>query len=286
MTQDRDLEVQDQADRGTDLYLDLLKKSLTRYIFGETYRRAVSQRGTLRGVLTAALQRILASRDLMLVRRQPFDPDARAEGRDRPEQAETMVGLKRLDNLQFCISDVLRQGVPGDLLEAGVWRGGAAIFMRGALKAYGDAHRVVWVVDSFQGLPRPDPVRYPEDKGDRHWTHPELSASLETVKQNFARYGLLDERVRFLHGWFKDTLPRAPIQRLAVLRIDADMYASTMEALSHLYQKVSIGGYVIVDDYGAVPGCKAALDDFRAAHDINEPLRPIDWTAVFWQRQA
>jgi O-methyltransferase len=163
MTQDAKLEMQHQADRAIDLYLDLLKKSLTRYVFGETYRQALSRRDTFRGVLTASFQRILASRDLMLVRRQPFDPEARAEGRDRPGEAETMVGLKRLDNLQSCITDVIQRGVPGDLLEAGVWRGGAVIFMRGVLEAYGDADRVVWAADSFQGLPQPDPKTYPED---------------------------------------------------------------------------------------------------------------------------
>jgi O-methyltransferase len=275
----------EQNHRAPELYLDLLKKSLTRYLFPERYQLVQGRRGSLRGRTIDLAQRLLAARGLALTKQQRFDPAVRAEGRDWPAEAETMIGLRRLDNLQDCIADVLYGGVPGDLMEAGVWRGGAAIFMRAMLEAHGDTQRVVWAADSFQGLPQPDPKRYPRDKGDRHWTHPELAVSLETVKGNFARYGLLDERVRFLAGWFKDTLPHAPIRALAVLRVDADMYESTMHALSHLYPKLSVGGYVIVDDYGAVPGCRAAVEDFRTAQGISESLQPIDNEAVYWQRK-
>ena len=195
-----------------------------------------------------------------------------------------MIGLKRLENLQHCITEVIRRNVPGDLIETGVWRGGASIFMRAILKAYGDQSRAIWVADSFEGLPRPD-GRYPQDTGDTHWKHKRtLGISLEQVKANFSRYGLLDEQVRFLVGWFKDTLPLAPIKQLAVLRLDGDMYSSTMDALESLYHKLSPGGYAIIDDYGAVPACKRAVDDFRAANHISEELRSIDWTGVFWKR--
>ena len=109
---------------------------------------------------------------------------------------------------------------------------------------------------------------------------------LEQVQANFARYGLLDDRVRFLAGWFKDTLPDAPIERLAVLRLDGDMYGSTMEALEALYPRLSVGGYVIVDDYGAIAQCKEAVTDFRAAEGISDPMEWVDWTGVWWQRSA
>jgi O-methyltransferase len=197
-----------------------------------------------------------------------------------------MAGLRRLDNLQDLVTDVLRRGVPGDLIETGAWRGGATILMRAVLEAYGDTERQVWVADSFQGLPKPDPGRWPAEAGDEHWTREQLAVPVEEVKANFARYGLLDERVRFLVGWFKDTLPTAPIQRLAVLRLDGDMYGSTMEALQALYPKLSVGGYVIVDDYGAIPQCKEAVTDFREAHDISDPMEWVDWTGVWWQRSS
>ncbi len=260
------------------LYLDLLKKCLTRYIFEKIYRPVSPRKATL------PIRKVLAYLDLELVKR--VDLATRAEGRDWPMDGETMIGLQRLDNLQYCVTDVLRRGVPGDLIETGVWRGGATILMRAVLKAYGDNERIVWVADSFQGCPKPDPARYHADAGDRHWTFTPLVVSLEEVKANFARYGLLDNQVRFLVGWFRDTLPAAPIGRLAVLRIDGDMYESTMDALRHLYPKLSIGGYVIIDDY-ALPGCKAAAEDFRTQHGITEEREGVDLlpaSGVFWRK--
>ena len=133
-------------------------------------------------------------------------------------------------------------------------------------------------------MPKPDPATYPADAGDIHWTLDYLAVPLDEVKENFERYGLLDDRVRFLKGWFKDTLPAAPIEKLAILRVDADMYGSTMEVLESLYSKLSAGGYVIVDDYGAVPGCKKAVEDFRTQNGIAEEIEEIDWTGVYWQK--
>jgi O-methyltransferase len=276
------MEVQQRT--AAELYLDLLKKCLTRYLFGESYVPAVPPRGTLKHTAFEPVRRWLAGKDMEIIRHVPFDEQTRAEGRDWPARAESMAGLRRLENLQFCVTDVLRRGVPGDLIETGAWRGGVTIFMRAILEAYGDTERHVWVADSFQGLPRPDPERWPAEAGDEHWTRGELAVPLEEVQANFARYGLLDERVRFLAGWFADTLPTAPIERLAVLRLDGDMYGSTMEALEALYPKLSVGGYVIVDDYGAIPQCKEAVTDFRASHDIIDPMETVDWTGVYWQR--
>jgi O-methyltransferase len=152
------------------------------------------------------------------------------------------------------------------------------------LKAYGDTERKVWVADSFQGLPKPDPERWPADADDTFWTVEQLAVSLDEVKANFERYGLLDDRVCFLAGWFKDTLPTAPIERLALLRLDGDMYGSTMDALEALYPKVSPGGYVIIDDYGAIQNCKEAVEDYRNAHRIIDPMEWVDWTGVWWQK--
>lgn len=231
------------------LYLDLLKRVLTRLIFPEI----------------------------------PFDRSHRVNGLDWPVNGETMIGLMRLDNLDACILSVVEDGVPGDLIETGVWRGGAAIFMRAALEAYGDKDRKVWLADSFQGLPKPDPSRT-TDVEDGLWQFAELAVPVDQVKENFARYGMLDGRVRFLPGWFADTLPSAPIEHLAILRIDGDMYDSTDVALENLYPKLSVGGYVIVDDYAAVRGCKAAVDDFRARNQIQEEMKVIDGSATFWRR--
>ena len=104
------------------------------------------------------------------------------------------------------------------------------------------------------------------------------------VEANFRRYGLLDDQVVFLKGWFKDTLPTAPIDTLAILRLDGDMYGSTIDALSALYSKLSIGGFCIVDDYGVVDSCKQAVTDFRADHGITADLHVIDSSGRFWRK--
>jgi macrocin-O-methyltransferase TylF-like protien len=172
---------------------------------------------------------------------------------------------------------------PGDFVETGVWRGGATMFMRAVLKAYGIKDRCVWVADSFEGLPAPDLTKYPADDGDALQKYNEfLIASLEEVKDNFKRYNLLDDQVRFLKGWFKNTLPAAPIKSLAVLRLDGDMYESTMDALTHLYPKVSRGGYVIIDDYHR-ESCRQAVTDFRSAHAIDEKIQEMGGRGVYWQ---
>jgi O-methyltransferase len=265
------------------LYLDLMKKCLTRIAFPEKYAPIKPQKTLPRRMVLTLCQKLLSPLELEIVRRTEFDPRRREEGLDWPGDAETMVGLQRLDNLEVCVTDVLRQGVPGDLIETGVWRGGASIFMRAILKVYGDMQRTVWLADSFQGLPKPNPARYPADAGDESWKNAALAIPVEEVKASFCKYGLLDEQVRFLVGWFRDTLPTAPIDKLAVLRLDGDMYESTFDALTHLYPKLSHGGFAIIDDY-AIPGCQAAVEDYRVKHQIKEPLVPIDRYAKFWQR--
>lgn len=239
-------------DRRARLYLDLLKRCLTGHLFIDA---------------------------------EGADPHARAEGRDFPATAETMIGFRRLDNIQHCVATVVGERVPGDLIEAGVWRGGATIFMRAVLEALGDGTRTVWAADSFAGLPRPDVGRYPADAGlEGLCDFDVLSVPLEDVKANFARYGLLDDRVRFLPGWFKDTLPTAPIERLAVCRLDGDLYESTHTALEALYPRVSPGGFLIVDDYNDIAACRAAVDDYRSTYRVTEPMTEVDWTAVYWRK--
>jgi O-methyltransferase len=268
------------------LYLDLLKKCLTRTILGaEDWQLFEPRRGTLLRAFYAPVAAFLRRQGLRLARPVPFDRAKREVGLDWPAQAETMVGLRRLENLETLVVDLVRRGVPGDLVETGVWRGGAAIFMRGVLKALGDGERRVWACDSFAGLPRSDPQKYAADAGDPHWSFAELAVPLEEVKANFARYGLLDDQVRFLPGWFRDTLPSAPFRHIGLLRLDGDMYESTHVALESLYPKLSPGGYLVVDDYGAIPACRQAVTDYRTEHGIDEPIQEIDWTGVYWRRR-
>jgi hypothetical protein len=156
--------------------------------------------------------------------------------------------------------------------------------MRAILKAYDIKDKMVWCADSFEGLPAPDPEKYEADKNDRFYTFDELRISLDIVKENFKKYDLLDDQVKFLKGWFKDTLPTAPIKKLSILRLDGDMYESTMDALTNLYPKLSSGGYIIIDDWGSVEGCQLAVKDYRKSNNINEEIIPIDNDGIFWKK--
>src|SRR5205085_1778413 len=244
--------------RPEELYIDLTKRALTGLLFGETEVGLVAPVSPAKKLIASLLHRI----GFGLARVRQVTNEERAGGLIWPWQALTMVGLKRLDNLQRCIEQVLHDDVRGDLIETGVWRGGAVIFMRAVLAAYGCTDRVVWAADSFEGLPRPVADRYPADAGNRLYRSKQLAVSLEEVEANFKRFGLLDNQVMFLKGWFRDTLPKAPIRRLAVLRLDGDLYESSMDALVNLYHKASVGGFIIVDDYW-LEYCKKAVEDFR-----------------------
>ena len=215
---------------------------------------------------------------------RPFDRAARESGLDWPSRAHSMIGQKRMLQLQRAAEFVIERNVPGDFIETGVWRGGACIMLRAVLKAWGVTDRRVWLADSFAGLPEPDPERYPADKGQNLHTFKALAVPIETVRANFARYGLLDEQVVFLKGWFRDTLPNAPIERIAILRLDGDLYESTMDAFAALYDKVSHGGFVVVDDFGTFEYCRAAVADFRRERGIRDRIFDIDGAGIFWQR--
>lgn len=267
-----------------ELYLDLLKRGLTRTLFakGEERQTLAPGRLTLRA-LHAIVKRILAPMRLELVRVVRSGPrdyvESGHEARNRVEDAETMLGTLQLDQMQSCINDVCDRGVPGDLLEAGVWRGGMTVFMRGVLKARGESGRRVWVVDSFEGLPDPD-----ASADSFGWKSGDMAVSLDEVKNNFLRYGLLDDQVAFLKGFFNVTLPKAPVGSLSVLRVDADLYESTLDVLNNLYPKLSIGGYAVFDDYLNLNDCRRAIDEYRQAHGISEPITKIDSRAVFWKK--
>jgi len=246
-----------------ELYLDLLKRTLTNTIFST---EPDTESDTLRYVGAAIAHYQQSS-------------------------AVSMLPLVRMDNLQTCALDVVERGVPGDFIETGVWRGGATIFMRAVLKVLNVTDRVVWVADSFEGLPEPDAEKFPlEAKAfksaamTKHYKH--LAVGLEEVERNFAAYGMLDDKVKFLKGWFKDTLPSAPIERLAIMRLDGDYYESTRDALINLYDKLSVGGYVIIDDYGEDTWtyCQKAVEEFRTDRGILDPLVRVDKPCAFWRK--
>lgn len=268
-----------------NLYLDLLKRTLSFLLWPEPPQPVEIfnfQNPPLRRWVFGMISRILQPTRLRLVQRKVFSQAQRESGEIWPVYAETMIGLKRLNNLQSCVETVIREEVPGDFIETGVWRGGACIFMRGVLAAYSVKDRRIFVADSFEGLPKPEADKFPMDEGDTHYQNRYLAVSREEVEENFRKYGLLDDKIVILKGWFKDTLPKAPITELAIMRLDGDMYSSTMDALTNLYPKLSKGGFCIIDDY-ALKGCRQAVDDYRAQHGITAPMEWIDSASAFWR---
>jgi O-methyltransferase len=204
----------------------------------------------------------------------------RSAGMDWPLQGLTMVGLGRLDDLQACVEAIVRENVPGDLIEVGAWRGGASILMRATLDSLGEHDRTVHVADSFEGFPSSGGEH--EDGLDLS-AYDFLAAPLDEVKENFARLGY-ENGVRFVAGFFDDTLPALADGRWALVRLDGDTYEATHAALRWLYPGLATGGYLIVDDYGAFEGCRRAVDEFRREHEIEEPLEEVGYPSVRWRR--
>lgn len=213
-----------------------------------------------------------------------FSSDARENGGDWPSLAHSMIGNKRMTNIQEVAKIVISDNIDGDFAETGVWRGGACIFMAAIARAY-NLNKKVWVCDSFEGLPKPND-EYPQDSGDVHYTHKEhLGVSLEQVKKNFEKYDLLSDKIEFIKGFFSDTLPTAPIEKLSILRLDGDMYESTIVALRSLYDKVESGGFIIVDDFN-LASCSKAITDFSVERDDDfyAKMIKIDGSAQYWRK--
>ena len=203
--------------------------------------------------------------------------------RNMTDFAYTMIGQRRMDNIEDCLDIIRSENIPGDLMETGVCRGGAVVFMAGYLKTYNMEDRKIWAADSFEGLPRPSAK---EDSGYdfSKAKYPVLAISLEKVMEAFARYGLLFENLIFLRGWFRNTLPKAPVEKLALLRLDGDLYESTKDALENMYDKVVPGGFIIIDDYNVFEPCKRAVNEFREKRGIRDVLVTIDPSSVYWRK--
>jgi len=240
-------------------YLELLKLSLCDLTGSSTASVGAMADGTV-------MSRELRGEELRL----------RAAGMDWPLHGLTMVGLRRLDDLQRCVETVVDEGVPGELIEAGAWRGGASMLMRATLDSLGD-ERALYVADSFQG--------FSADHAAELSGFDFLAVPLEEVRESFARLGL-DRGVEFVAGFFEETLASLADRRWALVRLDADTYGSTRAALRALYPGLAPGGYLVLDDYGSFEGCRAAVDEFRSEHGIVEPLEQIDYTGARWRRAS
>lgn len=268
-------------------YLALLKRSLVNMLYPELELQIHHLEGGADGLSGTALQRF--QRDIKMHQQGKYNRlmAGKWQGTAPPTSPYTMIGLFRLANIERCAEQVIAEGVPGDFLEAGVCKGGAAIFLRALQVAHGAAERRTWVVDSFEGVP---PSEDPDDAGYgihlEESRRPWLACSESAVREHFKRYGLLDANVRFLPGWLADTLPSAATGPLALLRIDVDLYSSTKECLDLLYDRVSPGGFVIVDDYGYLQCCRDAVDEFRARRGVEEPIRRVDSSGIYWRKES
>jgi len=243
-------------------YLDLMEKCLTGVIYRDPPMRPHWRH---------------------IFRKQEYSDAIRDSGKDWPSLAHTMIGMKRLHSLRQQVEATLRDRIPGDYIETGVWRGGACIMMRAVLAAHGVTDRLVYCADSFAGVPPPNAKRYPADRRRNFYKYKQLAVSLEEVHANFAAYGLLDEQVRFVKGLFADTLPTLAAERFALIRLDGDLYESTMDGLNALYHRLSPGGYVVIDDYG-LRSSRTAVHDFLAQRGESVEFQRIDDYGVWWQK--
>ncbi|MFN7020439.1 MAG: TylF/MycF/NovP-related O-methyltransferase [Phycisphaerales bacterium] len=205
-----------------------------------------------------------------------YAPDLEPEFRDLHARCApfTMTPVERMYNLDLAMRAVLDAGVPGDIVECGVWRGGSAMLCALRLARAGDAHRRIWLYDTFTGMAPPTDQdvsstgattreiwEASQRAGHNEWCY----APLDDVKRNMASTGLSPDRFEFVQGRVEDTLPIRTPERIALLRLDTDWYESTRAELTHLYPRLSPGGVLIVDDYGQWMGQRRAVDEFLAS---------------------
>lgn len=192
----------------------------------------------------------------------------------------SILPVQRLNSLIDMMTYIKDNNINGDFLEAGAMRGGACMVMK-AFCNENKLNKKVFVADSFKGFPI---SKITEESYVNNTTFPFVIVSEEECKNNFRRYNLLDDDVIFIKGFFNESLPQADINNLSILRIDCDMYQSTLDVLENLYDKVSENGFIIIDDYGDFPFCKKAVDLFRQNLNTPKQLFWVDDQCVYWQK--
>ncbi len=199
--------------------------------------------------------------------------------------AYSMCMPTQMYNIIDCVEQALHDNIPGDLFEAGSWKGGMGILMKEILRRHDNHERQVWLADAWG---QEFPAAVTDNDLDISPILNRLfvgSVTRDSVESNFREFLLYDDKVNLIEGYFKYTLPNVAVDSIAVLRLDADLYNSTMDALNHLYAKVSAGGYIIVDDYGIeLCDCKQAIHDFRDKHGINDPIHMVDLQCAYWRK--
>lgn len=191
----------------------------------------------------------------------------------------TMVGLKRLKNLDRLVHKIDELEIEGDIVECGTYNGGtAAILAKVATESRLKRH--VWLVDSFRGFPEPTLKDGPYSKEHTG----SCQGSKEKVLEVLRKSGVDDKKVTILEGWFKDTVPTLPVKKISLLHIDADFYESVKICLDYLFKKVEKGGFVVLDDYGYWEGYRLAFNEFKELNKLDITSHKVDNTGVFFQK--
>jgi hypothetical protein len=184
----------------------------------------------------------------------------------------TMCSYARLLALHRAVLYVERNDIPGDIVECGVAHGGSAAMM--ALTLNGQSRRL-WMFDTFDGLP--EPSRENPDYRIALLYSGAFRASDNEVRSSFGKLGISDN-ITIVPGLFQDTLPACGIKSIAILHVDGDWYESVKTTLENLYDRVSCGGIIQLDDYGHWAGARRAVDEFISSRNITQPLRYIDFS--------
>lgn len=190
---------------------------------------------------------------------------------------------------------LVENDIAGDFVECGVFMGASIICMIRTLQHFiGAKPRDIWLYDTFEGMPEQnpeldvfhDPAQYPvwdqikrdDGSGGSNWVH----GPIDAVKANVNRTGYPQDSLRYVKGMVEQTLPEWAPDRIALLRLDTDYYASTKHELTHLYPRVVSGGVIIIDDYGAFKGCKKAVDEYILENGLKVLLSRIDEHVRMW----
>jgi O-methyltransferase len=210
-----------------------------------------------------------------------YDEEARAV--IRAVRPWTMTSNEKLFALVVAVRYVVDHEIPGDVVECGVWRGGSMQAIARVLAARGATDRELHLFDTFEGMPPPteQDVRHGgPPAAELLATRPRTAkvwavADLEDVRAGMAQVGYPAERVHYHPGLVEDTIPAQAPERIALLRLDTDWYASTRHELEHLYDRVPAGGVVIIDDYDYWEGSRKAVDEFVADTGARLMLAPM-----------
>jgi len=191
----------------------------------------------------------------------------------------TMLTPERIASLASLARRLEDEGIPGDVVECGVYRGGSAALLARTV-THSRLPRTLWLFDVFSGMPPASAADGPEA---RTWVG-NLKSSAGRVARLLRCTGADLSRVRIVPGLFQDTFPAARIPQIALLNLDADWYESVKLCLEIFYDSIVPGGFISLDDYGAWPGCRLAVDEFFRARALSFPLHPVDHTARWFQK--